>query len=155
MDHQEKLHFSLGKRRSKASIGVHDFAELKANFKVIAVDEEFEFIPLAMNEKMNIKDILSKHPKGVDYAHLLSGMKKYPLIIDQNNSVLSFPPIINGNHTTVKSSTKDFFIDVTGWDPRACECCLLLVCLELAARGGTIESVEINDCYNQTRYEHN
>ena len=149
MDHQEKLHFSLGKRRSKASIGVHDLAELNADFKVITVDGEFEFIPLAMNNKMKIHDILSKHPKGVDYAHLLSGMKNYPLIIDQNNSVLSFPPIINGNHTTVKSSTKDFFIDVTGWDPRACECCLLLVCLELAARGGTIESVEINDCNNQ------
>ena len=31
MDHQEKLHFSLGKRRSKASIGVHDFSEIKPN----------------------------------------------------------------------------------------------------------------------------
>ena len=49
----------------------------------------------------------------------------------------------------MKKSTTDFFIDVTGWDPRACECCLLLVCLELAARGGIIESVEINDCDNQ------
>ena len=76
-------------------------------------------------------------------------MNRFPMIIDQNNSVLSFPPIINGNHTTVKNSTKDFFIDVTGWDPRACECSLLLVCLELASRGGKIESVEINDCNNQ------
>ena len=146
MDHQEKLHFSLGKRRSKASIGVHDFSELKPNFKVITVDENFEFIPLAMNEKMKIKEILSEHPKGVDYAHLLEKVEKYPVIIDGNDAVLSFPPIINGNHTTVKNSTKDFFIDVTGWDPRACECCLLLVCLELAARGGEIQSVEINDC---------
>tara|TARA_B100000287_G_scaffold403918_1_gene426126 strand:- start:1176 stop:2936 length:1761 start_codon:yes stop_codon:yes gene_type:complete len=149
MDHQEKLHFSLGKRRSKASIGVHDFAELKPNFKVITTNEDFEFIPLAMNNSLSVKKILSEHPKGVDYAHLLEGMNRFPMIIDQNNSVLSFPPIINGNHTTVKNSTKDFFIDVTGWDPRACECSLLLVCLELASRGGKIESVEINDCNNQ------
>ena len=40
-------------------------------------------------------------------------MDKYRVIIDENNAVLSFPPIINGNHTTVKNSTKDFFIDVT------------------------------------------
>ena len=149
MDHQEKLHFSLGKRRSKASIGVHDFSELKPNFKVVTVKDNFEFVPLAMSEKMKIKNILSEHPKGKDYAHLLQAMDKYPVIIDENNAVLSFPPIINGNHTTVKKSTTDFFIDVTGWDPRACECCLLLVCLELAARGGIIESVEINDCDNQ------
>ncbi|HJM44839.1 MAG TPA: phenylalanine--tRNA ligase subunit beta [Candidatus Poseidoniaceae archaeon] len=146
MDHQEKLHFSLGKRRSKASIGVHDLSKLKPNFKVIAVDEKYKFIPLAMDEEMNINEILTKHPKGVDYAHLLGGMNKFPIIIDSNEDVLSFPPIINGEHTTVNNSTKDFFIDVTGWDSRACECCLLLVCLELAARGGVIQSVKINDC---------
>jgi len=146
MDHQEKLHFSLGKRRSKASIGVHDLSKLKPDFKVIAVDEKYKFIPLAMNEEMNINEILTKHPKGVEYAHLLDGMNKFPIIIDSNEDVLSFPPIINGEHTTVNNSTKDFFIDVTGWDSRACECCLLLVCLELAARGGEIQSVKINDC---------
>jgi phenylalanyl-tRNA synthetase beta chain len=146
MDHQEKLHFSLGKRRSKASIGVHDLSELKPNFEVITVKENYKFIPLAMNEEMTMKEILTSHPKGIDYAHLLENMTEYPVIVDGNNSVLSFPPIINGNHTTVNKSTKDFFIDVTGWDSRACECCLLLVCLELASRGGKIESVDINDC---------
>ncbi len=146
MDHQEKLHFSLGKRRSKASIGVHDLSKLKPDFNVITVDEKYKFVPLAMNEEMNVKEILTKHPKGVDYAHLLEGMTKFPIILDSNEDVLSFPPIINGEHTTVNKSTKDFFIDVTGWDSRACECCLLLVCLELAARGGEIQSVKINDC---------
>ena len=146
MDHQEKLHFSLGKRRLKASIGVHNLSQLKPNFEVKTVNEDYKFTPLAMNEEMSIKEILTSHPKGIDYANLLENMNEYPVILDANNSVLSFPPIINGSHTTVDKSTKDFFIDVTGWDPRACECCLLLVCLELASRGGKIESVEINDC---------
>ena len=34
MDHQEKLHFSLGRRRRRASIGVHDLSQLKPDFKV-------------------------------------------------------------------------------------------------------------------------
>ena len=74
MDHQEKLHFSLGKRRSKASIGVHDFSELKPNFKVVTAKDDFEFVPLAMTEKMKIKNILTEHPKCKDYAHLLQAM---------------------------------------------------------------------------------
>lgn len=148
MDHQEKLHFSLGKRRSKASIGVHDLSKINPNFKVITKNKDFQFTPLAMNNKMKIEEILSQHPKGIDYAHLLENYEKFPLIIDSNNSILSFPPIINGDHTTVNTTTKDFFIDVTGWDKRACECSLLLVCLELSSRGGIVESVEINDCDN-------
>ena len=35
-------------------------------------------------------------------------------------------------------------IDVTGWDERACEASLLLVCLSLAERGGKVESMKIN-----------
>ena len=73
---------------------------------------------------MAINDILIKHPKGIDYAHLLDGFDKFPVIIDSEDNILSFPPIINGDHTTVTSQTKDFFIDVTGWDQRACEASL-------------------------------
>ena len=150
MDHQEKLHFALGRGRRRASIGVHDLSELKPPFRVKAVNGDYSFTPLAMNEEMTIKEILTKHPKGIDYAHLLDGMNKFPIIIDANNAVLSFPPIINGDHTTVSSTTRDFFIDVTGWDARSCESSLLLICLQLARRGGIIESVTINDCHSNT-----
>ncbi len=45
--------------------------------------------------------------------------------------------------------TEDFFIDVTGWDIRACESCLLLVCLSLAERGGMVESIELTESNNE------
>ena len=44
-----------------------------------------------MEESMTIDEILDSHPKGVDYAHLLEGMEKVPVIFDSNDSVLSFP----------------------------------------------------------------
>ena len=143
MEHQEKLHFALGRGRRRASIGVHDLAKIAPPFHVQAVPSSTKFCPLAMTEEMTLDEILSVHPKGVDYAHLLEGMDAYPLIYDSNQDVLSFPPIINGSHTTVSHSTKDFFIDVTGWDRRACESSLMLIALQLAERGGQIESVEV------------
>lgn len=146
MDHQEKLHFSLGRGRAKASIGVHDLSSLAAPLRVVSVGAEHAFIPLATREEMSIGQILEQHPKGVEYAHLLAGMNRFPLILDANDAVLSFPPIINGDHTTVTETTRDFFIDVTGWDERACECSLLALCLAFTARGGSIESVRITDC---------
>ena len=75
----------------------------------------------------------------------MSELKEYPVIIDDEDRVLSFPPIINGDHTTVNEQTRDFFIDVTGWDERSCEACLLLICLSLAERGGVIESIQIKN----------
>jgi phenylalanyl-tRNA synthetase beta chain len=96
-----------------------------------------------MSGEMSIKQILQEHPKGVDYAHLLDGFDKYPVIIDADDKILSFPPIINGAHTTVTPETTDFFIDVTGWDYRSCEACLMLIAMQLEEYGGTIESVKV------------
>ena len=149
MDHQEKLHFALGRGRRRASIGVHDLTTLKPPFTVKAVERSHSFIPLAMEHAMTIDEILASHPKGVDYAHLLDGMEKVPIIEDAEGAVLSFPPIITGVHTTVQSSTRDLFIDVTGWDRRACESCLMLVALQAKERGGTLQTIQIIDCHGK------
>ena len=146
MEHQEKLHFALGRGRRRASIGVHDLSTLHPPFKVRAVDRNHRFTPLAMDEEISIEEILSNHPKGVEFAHLLQGMERVPIIEDSKGAVLSFPPIINGNHTTVQPKTRDLFIDVTGWDRRACESCLMLVALQAKERGGEIQTIQLTDC---------
>ena len=82
MDHQEKLHITLGRRRRLASIGVHDLNSLAPPFKVRSVGREHRFVPLAMDEAMSIDEILESHPKGMEYAHLLEGMESVPVIED-------------------------------------------------------------------------
>lgn len=146
MDHQEKLHFALGRGRKRASIGVHDLAKIKPPFLVKAVTNDTQFTPLSMDDEMSIKQILLEHPKGIDYAPLLDGLEKYPVIVDAESRILSFPPIINGDHTTVTADTTEFFIDVTGWDYRSCEACLMLIAMQLEEYGGTIESVKVTSC---------
>ena len=144
MDHQEKLHMTLGRKRKFASIGVHDLSSLKPPFRAITVPSDFSFKPLSYSKDMTIAQILEEHPKGIEYSHLMEGMDSFPVILDSQDRVLSFPPIINGSHTTVHEGTEDFFIDVTGWDIRACESCLLLVCLSMSERGGRVESIELS-----------
>ena len=143
MDHQEKLHFAIGRGRYRASIGVHDFARLSAPFRAVCMGRDASFVPLGSEEPMTIEAILNEHPKGVDYAHLLDGMERVPILLDADDNVLSFPPIINGAHTTVTTSTTTMFVDVTGWDLAACEAALHLVCLQLEAMGGTVEQVNV------------
>ncbi|MDH7517564.1 MAG: phenylalanine--tRNA ligase subunit beta [Candidatus Thermoplasmatota archaeon] len=146
MDLQEKLHLGLGRNRKKVAIGVHNFEPVKPPFVYKAVDpDSVEFVPLAKVESMTLREILKKHEKGVDYAHLLEGFDKYPLIVDSNNNVLSFPPIINGSLTEVTPFTKDLFIDVTGNDRKAINYALNIVVTALAERGGKIFSTTVKD----------
>ncbi len=143
MSLQESLHWAIGRNRRKVSIGVHDLARLKPPFRYIAQDPDFKFIPLDFTEPMTMREILEKHPKGIKFASILDKFEKYPLILDADGNVLSFPPIINGELTRVTEGTTDLFIEVTGLSPTV-SVALNIVVASLAERGGNIESVTIN-----------
>ena len=144
MELQEKLHTTLGRKRTKLAIGVHDLDKVKPPFTFKAVDPDgMSFVPLTKTEAMTPREILQKHEKGKAFAHLLDGYDKYPMIFDANGDVLSFPPIINGALTTVTVNTRNIFIDVTGFDAKSVEICLNIVASALVERGGQICTIEM------------
>ncbi|UCF07199.1 MAG: phenylalanine--tRNA ligase subunit beta, partial [Thermoplasmata archaeon] len=144
MDMQEKLHLTLGRKRAKMAIGVHDAKDITPPYTYKAADpESIQFVPLGKSETMDLEEILRKHEKGRDYAWTLEGFSRYPIIVDSNHEVLSFPPIINGTLTMVTEDTKDIFLDLTGTDMNAINLALNIVSTALAERGGKVERVEV------------
>ncbi len=146
MEMQEKLHITIGRKRSKLAIGIHDLNKVEPPFIYrLAEPHSVRFVPLAMDREMDLAEILRENEKGRDYAHLLDGLDEYPVILDRNGDVLSFPPIINGVLTTVTTGRHDLFIDVTGNDRKAVKGALDIVATALAERGGRIETVIMHD----------
>ena len=125
MNLQEDLHWALGRDRKLASIGVFDLDTLQGDvFHYDAVDPDgLRFVPLGFDPKdpasnLTPREILAKHKTGQAYAHLLTPMKKYPLLRDGAGTVMALPPIINSECTRVTMGTRNFFIDVTGISQR-------------------------------------
>lgn len=144
MQVQEKLHDTLGRKRKKVAIGVHDLARVTPPFTYKAVSpDSIRFVPLDVKKEMTLREILKKHPKGVEYANIIEKAKKWPIIVDKNNNVLSFPPVINGELTRVTEKTKNIFIDVTGTDEYAINQSLNILATSFADRGCKIESVQL------------
>ncbi len=143
---QENLHWGIGRNRKLSSIGVYDFDTIKPPIRYTTVDpKNFTFHPLGMPDiLMTPEQILTSHPKGIDYAHLLQSHKKYPLLIDNNNLVLSMPPIINSDETKCKIGTSKLFIDVTGIIEQAPIDSLNTLVSALIEIGGKVKSVKIN-----------
>src|SRR5436309_9272371 len=90
---------------------------------------------------MDLLDILVKHEKGREYAHLVASQPVFPIITDARGQVLSFPPVINGIVTQLTPDTRNLFIDVTGTDLEAVRGCLAILSTALAERGGRIQTV--------------
>ncbi|MCX6777935.1 MAG: phenylalanine--tRNA ligase subunit beta [Candidatus Micrarchaeota archaeon] len=144
MQVQEKLHDTHGRGRRKVAIGIHNLDAVEPPFTYKAVEpRSISFVPLDMGEKLDLEQILERHPKGKEYAHIVREKKLYPVIVDKNENVLSFPPIINGELTRVDEKTKNLFLDVTGTSKEAVEIALNILACMLADRGGELYSVEV------------
>lgn len=151
MKMQENLHWALGRNRKHASIGVYDLDKVTPNFSYDAIlPEELEFVPLNGMPDLGMvavtpAKVLEGHPKGKDFAHLLSGFERVPVLRDSEGRVLSTPPIINSEETRVTSESKNLIIDVTGFSRTLVTKCLNIVVTGLHEMDPSIEieSVEI------------
>ncbi|KLK89277.1 phenylalanine--tRNA ligase [Methanoculleus sediminis] len=140
---QEALHWAVGRGRGKVAIGVHDLDTVKPPFRYVASPRNRSFVPLDFEQEMTMDEMLADHPKGRDYAHLVENFDKFPLIVDAENRVLSFPPIINGELTRVTAATKNILLDCTGTDRKAVMTAVNIICTALAEAGATVETVTV------------
>src|SRR5262249_3587717 len=100
------------------------------------------FVPLAFGtEPMSARRILTEHPKGKAYAHLLEKFDAYPLLIDAKEQVLSMPPIINSEETRVKLGTRRLFAEVTGTAAASVRAALHTLVCSMAELGARVRSV--------------
>ena len=150
---QEKIAITFGRKRKTVGAGIYDFDKMTPPITYEAFKStELKFIPLGFSKEMTLKEILIHHPKGQEFAHLLQGYDKYPVVIDNNDIVAAMPPIINSEHTgKVTENTKNLFIEVTGTDLEDTKVALNIIAAALADRGGKIKSVLVDYGENQIR----
>lgn len=115
---QEKFCEAYGRRREKIAIGVYPAKKITFPIHYKAVSpKSVKFVPLEFMNEMDLLEILDQHPTGKEYAWILKDFKKYPLLIDDNKNVLSFPPIINSETTgRLEMSDDEIFFEATGSD---------------------------------------
>lgn len=144
---QEKVCETFGRNRDQAAIGVYDYDKITGPITYKAFDpDKTKFQPLDYPTEVTLRQILSKHPKGKEYGHLLEGFDKYPLFIDSAGEVLSMPPVINSDHTgKVTKDTHNLFIECSGHDLKFIVPALNVIVSALIDRGGKLETVEIED----------
>ncbi len=145
MQFQEKLHDTLGRRRRKVAIGIHDLDKVighKLTYTYVKLD--YKMIPLDGTSEMTLKDVLALTPQGKSYGKLSIDGDLHPAILDEEGNIISLPPVINSNITRLEPGTKRLFIDVTGTDPQAVNKVLdILVSTIVEGKKASIEYVKV------------
>ena len=167
---QEKLHATMGRKRAKGAIGIHDLVAIKGDtlseeseaprasedasgqrprasdgnsitYTGIAPDGD-TFVPLDSDRELTPAEVLEDHSMGRTYADLVADYDRYPAIYDELG-LFSFPPVINGRRTEVSTESRELLIELTGTDQWTIDRMCAIICYALSARGATIEEVEV------------
>jgi len=141
---QEDLQNVIGRGRIKASIGIHNLDSIRFPVTYKTVKDDFAFVPLGDSESHSIQQILKESDLGHRYGYILQKSNTYPIILDAENNVLSFPPIINSNLTKIGTSTKNLFIEVTANNLKAADDVLSVLAMALYDSGFEIQTVSVD-----------
>ena len=143
---QEKLAWNFGRKRRSISMGIYRTAIIKWPIIYKGVDaDSVSFVPLQWDVPLTLREILKQHPKGKEYAFIQEHEPLHPLLVDSQNRVLSYPPIINSADLgAVEVGDTDIFVELTGTNIEAVTLAASIVACDLADNGFTILPVEVN-----------
>ncbi|MDP9306285.1 MAG: phenylalanine--tRNA ligase subunit beta [Thermoproteota archaeon] len=146
---QEDLHNGLGRKRSKASIGLHNLDTIEFPLDYTTRPGNLSFTPLDHSSSLTLSEVLEKTESGKKFRELLLG-SIYPVLMDSRGNLLSFPPVINAEYTRIKGGVKNLLVEVTGVDKTTVDKVLANIAATLADIGFSLETVSINQGSNTT-----
>jgi phenylalanyl-tRNA synthetase beta chain len=115
---QEKLCSNFGRKRKTIAMGIYRSDLIKYPVYYRGADPDTtSFVPLGMEQELTLRQICTEHPKGKEYGPIVSGHKLFPFLHDDNNDVLSFPPVINSDRIgAVEVGDENLFLELSGMD---------------------------------------
>ena len=147
---QEKLTWNYGRKRRSIAMGVYRAGEITFPIHYAAVDPDAtRFVPLQEERELSMREILTEHPKGREYGHIVAGFPRFPLLADDTGEVLSFPPVINSASLgAVEEGDTSLFVEVTGTDMEALLHTIAIVACDVSDMGYAVEPVVIEYPFN-------
>lgn len=160
IDLQDKLHNNLCRKRQFVAIGTHDYdtvAQQGAFTYEGRKPGDIHFVPLNKDKEVDgngVMELYSQDKHIGKFLHLIDKSPVYPTIYDSNGTLLSLPPLINGDHSKIKISTTNVLIECTATDATKLDMVLDIMCAmfsEYTEKPFEIEQIEVVSPDNTSR----
>ena len=141
---QEKLCLNYGRKRRTVAMGIYraDGVQYPVHYRAVDPDAT-RFTPLGLDEKLSLREMLTRHPKGIEYGGIVADAPLFPFLTDAAGQVLSFPPVINSAGLgAVVPEDDHLFVELTGSDLQQLLLAAAVAACDLADAGFEIHPVK-------------
>lgn len=142
---QELLDGSVGRNRRAASLGIYPWERITPPVRYAEEPlSQVRFVPLDGEEELSAERFFREHPLAARYGAFGRSGERCLVLRDQAGEVLSLPPILNGRAAgEARPGDRALLLESTGTQERSVRESLGLLLVVFAARGWTVEPVEI------------
>ncbi|MHB1440256.1 MAG: hypothetical protein ACYCSO_05895 [Cuniculiplasma sp.] len=109
LEYSDRVSETVGKQRSKFSVGAHDQQSIKGKIKYGKVNPETKIVTYDGMEG-TISQLISRHEKGIKYGNLKSG--EVVGVLDEIG-IASVPPFFNTYRTRINDDTNKMVVDIS------------------------------------------
>jgi phenylalanyl-tRNA synthetase beta chain len=142
---QEKVAQTFGRQRKKMAIGIYDLSKIQGDLSyTVTESDRLRFTPLDGTAELSARQILTEHPNGIAYAHVIPSPDLVLVLKDAADHLLSMPPIINAEGIgRIDAQVSQLFIDVTGTSARTVLEMVNILAHNFIDLGAQVKTVEI------------
>lgn len=143
---QDKLHSTIGRKRSLVSMGTHDLDSIKGPFRYEArAPAEIAFCPLKETAVFRADALIEHYEKDLylrTFVPLIADSPVFPVMCEASGEIMSLPPIINSAKSRITPATRNIFIDVTATDLTKALVVLDVLCASFSQYCGEKHGIE-------------
>ena len=140
-----KLCHNFGRKRRTIAIGLYrsDLITYPVHYRGVDPDKT-SFVPLGLDRELSLREILTEHPKGREYGHIVADSPLFPFLCDDKGGVLSFPPVINSDRIgAVEVGDENLFLEFSGMDLKDLLLAAAIMACDMADMGWEILPVKV------------
>ncbi len=140
---QDDLHEGIGRHKFKSSIGIYPISDINFPLKYTSISAGLAVTFVRKSLPTTIADLINQ-----DLAHKYRQShpnfdNKFSALLDNENKLISVPPLISYGAETLESGERDLFIEVTSVDCKLAEDMIAILGALVHDMGSKLETIVI------------
>jgi len=139
---QEDLNEGLGRRKSKASVELHDYRKIEFPARYLTASGKTQF-SLRGSTAKSMEEYLENIKVRRDLYEPFLQSKKFPVLVDSTGEIISLACFGGSERTNINTESRDIFVEVTGFNLQTLFDILAILVFNMSDMNFVIESVNI------------